>query len=438
MELSPAARLRGHIRGLWRTGLVAIAVCFGGFGTWAAVAPLASASIASGKVSPDSSRKTVQHLEGGILKDILVHEGDFVRAGQVLVRLEPTQAAADFDARREEWARLMVVRARLLAEAAGRSEFRVPPQVDGASSDDFRAFLDVQNRSFEIGQNLVQEKKDIFQRQIDQLEEESQSIDAQNKGLTEQLAILQQEIQQKTELKAKGLVRLPELYELQRMASETTAQIEGNKASISRLAHSVEEKRLSIHSVDSEYLDKVTEELTEVNGKIAQLVEAMQATQDVLDRTEIVAPVDGKILNVHFKTLGGVVRPGEPILDVVPTDDDLTIDAKLSPIDIDNVAIGMDAQVQISSFMTRHMPLLPGTVVEVGADALTDPDTHQQYYPLKVKVELEQTGKVSKEIELLPGMPADVFIATGLHTPLEYFMEPILRSFDRAFREEVI
>ena len=186
----------------------------------------------------------------------------------------------------------------------------------------------------------------------------------------------------------------------------------------------------------TEDLSEVATRLSEVNSEIAQAEEAFAATSDVLSRTQIASPITGRVLSLNFKTLGGVVGPGEPIMTIVPIEEDLIIDARLSPTDIDNVSRGMKAKVQLSSYQARHMVPLEGEVVNVGADAQIDEDTRERYYALRVRVDEDDLSSRSDEVELQPGMPAEVFVQTGSHTPLEYAFAPFLRSFARAFREE--
>lgn len=437
MSENPRTHLKRMTRGLKFFGLAIVIVCFGGFGTWASLAPLSSAAIAIGTVSPDSSRKVIQHLEGGIISKILVQEGELVKAGQPMFELATKQAKANYSARWEQWMRLVITRERLRAQQTNSYEkFEFSDEQKINDNKDLKRFLVTQKGIFHLKNQMKKNQREIYEFQIAQVADEIASIDAQSIGLREQIELLEKEILDKKRLVSKGLTRTPVLYALQRRSSELLAEIASNNKKSSRAAQKGKEIQLSIHAAEDEDLDAITRELVEVNAEMAQIEEALFVSRDVLDRTVISAPVDGIVLNVRYKTVGGVIRPGEAILDIVPSNDDLIIDAKLEPNDIDNVYIGMPANVRISAFLARHVPMLESSVQHVAADVTLDSSTNTSYYAMKVKVKRDQFDKLNDKLNLTAGMSAEVFVMTGIHTPLDYIIDPIKRSFLRAFREE--
>ncbi len=254
--------------------------------------------------------------------------------------------------------------------------------------------------------------------------------------MDDQILLLDKELDSKKVLMDKGLMRQPELLALQRKRAELWSERNAIGSTIARARQKIEEIKIAELTALSEEREKVAKELSEINAEIAQADEALSATSDILNRTEIVSPIEGRVLKVNYKTVGGVVRPGEPIITIVPENEELILDTRLRTSDIDNVMIGMDAKVQLTSFMGRHMKPLTGEVFQVGADAETDEQTGEQYYTVRVRVTSDDIREAGGGFELVPGMPAQVFIQTGAHTPMRYLLDPVLQSFGRAFREE--
>jgi HlyD family secretion protein/epimerase transport system membrane fusion protein len=430
--------LKRSIRGLKLTGYAVIIFSFLGFGSWAALAPLSAAAIAVGQVSPDGSQRTIQHLEGGIIGELHVREGSKVRKGQALVTLDKAQAEANFRSKYRKLQRLVIVRDRLLAEQRSDSSFRVESSENPTDDPSFSEFVENEIAAFRIKRELLDQKREVYDRQENQVSNEIDSIEAQAAGMSAQLELIGQEIDGKRALVKKGLVRMPELLALERKQAELVSEGQALASTAARAGQKIEEIRIAKITVATEALDAAAAKLTEVNNEIALVEEALSSTNDILDRTEILAPIDGTVLELHYRTIGGVVRPGEPILTIVPDNEELIVDARLGPSDIDNVAPGMEAKVQITSFMARHLLPLNGQVMQVGADVVKDPNTHENYYPLRVRVDQADIEKALGNVSIQPGMPTEVFVQTGTHTLLRYFADPILHSFNRAFREEVM
>ncbi len=418
-------------------GLTVIFVFFFGFGAWASLAPLASAAIAPGVVSPDGSRKVIQHLEGGIIREILVRAGDRVEAGEPLMVLEDTQARAQFDMVRSQYMMLTATEARLLSEQAERSAVDFPSWLtrEGHDAAGVRAILDSQVDLFETRRNALESSRAILSQRIAQLDEEIVGLEAQIASQTTQLALIEEEIVDVSELLRKGLERRPRLLALQRTQAEIEGQRAANRARIARARQTIGETELQIINLDVERLDEIGNQMAEVRGQMSELEERVRSSEDVLFRTTITAPVAGTIVEINFKTPGGVVGPGEPIMDLVPEGDDLLIDARVAPTDIDVVHRGLEAQVHMLAYAQRNLPRIRGTVEHVSADSLLDEQTGESYFLARVKVDRDELQELAPDIELAPGMPAEVLIMIGERTVLQYLMEPFTDTLRRSFKE---
>lgn len=434
---SPAsARLKVSIARHRLVGLITILVCFVGLGGWAAVAPLSSAAIALGQVSPDGSQRTVQHLEGGIIREMRIKEGDLVRAGQLLITLDKELAEANYQSRNRKLQRLRIVRDRLLAQQSNDRQFSAEVVSAMLSDPTFVQFVKNESATFYIKLKLIDEQLAIYDRQEKQILNEIDGLKAQVAGLTAQVEFLDREIEAKEGLLTKGLTNAPQLYAVKRKRAELDSEASAIISTIARAYQKNEELKISKLTFQTETFEKIAEQLAQINTEISQAEEALRAAEDVLKRTEIVSPINGRVLSLHYKTLGGVVRPGEAIMVIVPDDEELIVDARLTPNDIDNVSLGMKAKIQFLSFMARHTLPLDGEVITIGADVVTDPKTGESYYPLRVTVSASGQDHEARQIDLRPGMPAEVFVQTGSHTPLQYIFGPMMKSFGKAFREE--
>lgn len=409
-----------------------VALFFGALGTWAALAPLSSGAIAPGAVSPEGSLKTIQHLEGGIISVLHVREGQTVAVGEPLVTLESTRAAATYDARREQWLRLLAVRARLEAHATARDVMTLPEELDGIESSNLADFVANQQRLFAIRNGTQEQQEAIFARQIEQLESEIASVAAENGGLSTQLTLVNEELTAKESLMEQQLIARSTIQALQRQQASLVSAMAANEARIARAGQSIEETRLTVLQSRDGFQDQVAEELTQINNEIAQIDEDLRATGDVLRRTEIVSPVAGVVQNMRTQTTGGVIRAGDPIMDIVPVDDDMVVLVRLNPQDIDVVHPGLNARLTLLPFASRNALPLNGTVTQIAADITVEERTGHSYYEVKVVVSADELAK-HEGMYLSSGMPADVTIVTGERTMLQYLMEPIMRSLQSAF-----
>ena len=428
----PRIGVLGLMRGQIVFSLTVMVLFLGGFGAWAGLAPLSAGAIAHGLVSPEGTVRAIQHLEGGIISVLHVREGQMVGKGDPLVTLQSVRAEASYEAQGNERRRLLVVRARLLVQMTGESEVPIPQEVLDASSTDLAAFVDAQLRLFESRRISLTQQQAIYSRQEEQLGSEIRAINAQNSGLKVQLRLINEELADKEGLAEQQLVSRSVVQALQRQQATLVSEIAANDARIARAEQSIEEVALSSLQVRVGFEDQVAEELSQVNNQIARLDEELRAADDVLQRTRILSPVSGIVQNLLTETPGGVIAPGERIMDIVPVDEQMVVIAQLAPRDIDAVRTGMKAHLTLLPFASRNALPLNGTVTQISADSTQDQRTGQWYYEVQITVPTEELA-LHEGMYMSPGMPADVTVVTGERTMLQYLMEPILRSFQMAF-----
>ncbi|MEQ9642608.1 MAG: HlyD family type I secretion periplasmic adaptor subunit [Alphaproteobacteria bacterium] len=430
---------------LWRdlrpviiAGTVVVGVFFVGFGGWAALAPLASAAIAPGIVSPDGSRKTVQHLEGGIIRDIRVKNDEMVKTGDVLVVLEDTQARAGYDLLQTQHDALAAHYARLSAEQIGADSLVFPEDLlaRAQARPQIADLVQGQRQFFTVRKQSLEERKAILGQQIRQLGAQITGLRDQIKARDREVALIKDEIVQVADLLKRGYERKPRLLALQRRE----AQIEGERAEhmgdIARARQTIDQAKLEIVNLETARQDEIAAEITRVRTELLAMQERLLASRDVLRRTEVVAPVDGRVVELRFKTSGGVVGPGEPILDIVPIRDELLVDARVSPLDIDVVRPGLEARVHLLAYRQRSLPQIGGIVRQVSADSILDQATGQRYFLARIEVDPDGLATLPEGVPLSAGMPAEVLIKTGERTLLNYLIEPLLDSVRRSFRED--
>ena len=426
-QLVPIGRL---MRGPFVFGIVVVVLFFGAFGGWAATAPLDSGAIAPGVVSPETNRWIIQHLEGGIVSKLNVHEGQRVSKGDLLMTLESTRAEANFSSGREQWLRLLVVRARLEALQSGEQSMTIPNEAVNQSTPAIVDFVKVQQRLFDIRRTSLEQQKSIFGRQIEQLNSEIAAIEAENDGLGTQIELIDRQILVKQKLFDQQLVAESALLELQSEQARLRSSIAANMARVAQARQSIEETNIKTQQAVQGFGDQVAQESTQTNNQIAQIDEDMISAGDVLRRTELRSPADGTVVNI--RTQSGVIGAGQPIMEVVPVNDDLIILARLPPKDLDVVQVGLKSHVSLLPFAGRNALPLNGEVTQVAADITSEERTGQSYYQIRVRVTAEELAKHSG-FYLAPGMPADVTVVTGERTMLQYLADPLIRSIRYAF-----
>jgi HlyD family type I secretion membrane fusion protein len=422
-------------KGIARLGYIIIAITFGFFGLWAAFAPLDSSVHASGVLTNQAGRQTIQHLEGGIVRKIDVKEGDRVKAGQVLFELDPTQAQAGYAIARNQLLALLAAQARLEAERDNRSQITWPAELqNNADPAVVQAVADEQRQFFERRTSL-QGQLDVLEAQRSQYKSEIEGIDRQSDGLKEQLVYIDDELGGLKQIYDKGLVPRPRLLALERERASLTGSIGrliGDKA---KTQQGYGEATLRLRQLRQEFYEKVSAEIAENQVKLTDIRQRSIVAADSLKRINLVSPVDGVAQNIRFLTVGAVVRPGEPVLEVAPDGEDLLIRAQFSVTDVDNIHAGMRTEVRLPSFHSRKMPVLRGTIESVSRDRLVDEGAKTAYYLAIVRVDDKDLPKQVAS-RITAGMPAEVIVPTGERTMLQYLLEPLTDTLRKTMREE--
>ena len=414
-----------------------VAVFIGGFGAWSVTAPLESAAIASGSVEAETSRKTVQHLEGGIVAKILVKDGDAVTVGQPLVRLDDTKARATAQALQGQLHEAKAREARLLAERDGRDsiQFPLPLRQMVEKSPALADVLAGQQRIFVS-------RRQLYQSQLAVLAQRQQQISRQMLGLRFQVTaaekrseIIKREMEAIAPLVAKGIIAQPRKLSLEREQAEIEGRRGQAQEEMARAEQGVGEVHAQILKLRSDRETEIAQSLRDAQALVFQLAERSEAAEDVLARTEVRAPEDGVVTDLRIRTPGGVVAEGQPLLDLVPKHDRLIVTAQVRPDDIDVVHPGLPAQVRLMPYKHRRVPPVQGTLTYVSADRLVDKATERSYYTARIRLD-ENSLSSLPGVEVMAGMPVEVLIKTGKFTAAGYMLRPVMDSFNRAFRED--
>lgn len=427
---------RAHtLRPVVIAGIAVIAVFFVGIGGWAATAPLRGAAIAPATVAPEGHRKTIQHLEGGIVREILVREGSTVDAGTVLLRLDDTQARAEAAEIEARWYARRAALGRLQAEQAGAAEPLVDPGLAGSADPAAAAALHAEAQQMRMRREALASQIAVLQRRAAKERETIKGLESSIQGYLRQAELIEEEIRTVEDLLKKGLERKPRLLALQRQRVELQRTVATSRSEIARAQEAIAEAEQEITSLREDRAAEIAAELAQTRTEVAELGEKLKALHDRLERKEVRAPQAGTVVDLRVKTLGGVVGPGEPILDLVPANDRLVLEARVTPNDIDEVGVGLTAQVYLLAYRTRHLPRVDGVVEHVSADRLVDPQTHEAYYAARIAVDRDQLATLGTNVVLTPGMPAEALIMTRERTILDYLLAPVTDVLRRGMRE---
>jgi HlyD family secretion protein len=417
-------------------GLAALTIFVGGFGAWSALAPLSEAAAGPGVIKVEGNRRTIQHLEGGIVREILVRDGDRVRAGDVLMRLDDVAAGAQFQALDAQRLFLVAQDARLSAELANAPAISWPEELLARSSDPRVAdAMAGQTALFIARRTAFESNQQVLSARIDQLRASTESARSQLVSQERQMALIREEMRGVAELLRLGLERRPRLLALQRAEASLVGNRDDIIGQIQRNEASIAETEAQMRAQDDMRRSDYSKEQREVRDRLAEVDERHRQARDVASRRDILSPVGGTVLNLRFFTIGGVVRPGDPVLDIVPADDRLIAEVQVSPTDIDVVHPGLLAEVRLPAFKQRLVPYLHGKVTFVSADAVFDERTRTSHYRANVAIDDDQLARL-KGVELTPGMPVEVMILVGERTFWQYITQPLRDSFARAFREQ--
>jgi len=417
-----------------RVGLFIFFLVFGVFGFWAGFAPLDGAARASGVVTVESYTKVIQHLEGGIVGEILVRDGDVVVAGDPLLVLDNTQSLARLGIMNALFVALKSKEARLLAESSGSESISFPAVLMRAGSD-ADAEMASERQIFIARKAARDGEVEVLEQREDQLASRVTGLEAVRTSKLELAASFSEELVDVRELLKEGFSDKQRLRELERSYSSYSGEAADLTANISTTQMQIGEAKLQILQQDKNFLTEVVNDLGEVRSKLKDTEERMVAMQDVVRRTSITTPVDGIVTGMQVHTVGGVVKPGVDIAEVVPQSDELIIEASVSPNDIDRVTVGQEATISFTAFSSGLVPNIYGNVIGISADRLIDRANGSPYYLARVEVTPEGMMDMG-DLVLVPGMPAEVFINTGTRTFLQYVFKPFTTALSRSFIED--
>jgi HlyD family type I secretion membrane fusion protein len=430
----------GGPAGDWQTparrGFAVVFLTFVVFGGWAALASVDGAVVASGSIVVESDRKTVQHLEGGIVQNLMVTGDAHVEQGQILLRLDATQERA-----REEMARSAVYsaiaeEARLQAEADGGDKLTFPSElIQKASDPSAQRAMGDQKRRFEERRAARKIEISILEEKIGQSQRQIEGNSAQSKAARAQFDSMSQEYTKLKPLADQGIVPFARVATLERSKADLEGRIGAYDADIARFARTIDEARLQINQVGQKVFEEAAAKLADTRAQLADAREKWRVAVEVLGRMEVRASRSGRIVNLKVHTVGAVVRPGDVLMEIVPDNDVLVVAARVSSLDINHVQVGLPTEVRLPSFKARSTPIAVGEVLSIAADAAHDEATHQPYYEVKVSVQVKKFPEKIRE-KLKPGMMADVLIATGERTVLAYLTQPMTDAIRRGMRED--
>ncbi len=413
------------------------------FGFWAGVALISGAIVTAGSFVATGENKIIQHPDGGVIREIKVREGDRVEAGQILIELDDTAPKAELRRLVLREARLEAMRIRLQAEAMRKDDLQWPDSMKSYLDDpELASMLEVQMSTFVARQSNIQSEVASLQESINALVQRIDAGKIQIMNVERQVALYTEEIDSKSQLANSGLIRRSELLTLQRAHAGSSGEIARLLGEVGDARDRIARAKEQINGVYSLAVKTAMEQLHETLGELQDVRERIRTAQAVLNRIQIVAPVRGVVVKMRYHTSGGVVEPGRSILDLLPVDENLLIEVRVRPQDIDHVRVSQEATIRLNFMNARSTPMLTGTVIYVSADAVPDragfnaslDGTNRDVYLARVRLDQAESGKIPG-FRAMAGMPVEVFIRTGDRTFFEYLTKPVVDSFQRAFRE---
>ena len=427
-------------RWLRRIGIVIVLGMFGGFGTWAALAPMSSASHAQGTIVVEGYRKTVQHLEGGIVKSILVRDGQAVKKDEVLITLEDTQPRAQLEVLLGQFFSALAHEARLIAQRDQRDRVSYPSELRVSQNEDrVQDAIRVQDQTFRARKSAQDGEASLYEQQIGQLRAKADGLRAQKKSRELIVISFKSELDDFEALLKQGYAEKQKVRDFERNLATSESQLGDLVSSLAATELQVSETELKILQLQKELQREVAKDLSDVQTQLLEIREKMQSVQDMVARTVIRAPQAGTVLDLQTHTLGGVVRPGAKLLDLVPQGEKLIVEAKVSLPDIHRVHVGQIAEIRFTAFKQRDTPKVDGKLIALSADRLFDEGDERKppYYLARVEITPKGLEDLSRyKLELVTGMPAEVLINTGERTMLMYLIDPLRNTLARSFIEE--
>lgn len=417
-------------------GYLTLAVLVGGFGIWAALSSIMGAVVASGLVDVAQHRQVVQHPDGGVVAQINVSDGETVLAGQVLIRLDGDLARSERAIVDAQFFELLARRGRLEAERSDTPEIRFDPELlqEAARNQRVADLVAGQKRLFSARQETLQRSLAQLAKRRDQAKAQIVGVEAQLQAFLAQFALIERELADQRSLLEKGLAQTGRVLALEREAAGLAGQMGALNAQKAQVEGKITELDIEALRMASQRREEAETTLRDIGFRELELAERRRALSEQIARLELRAPVTGRIHAMTVTTPRAVIRAADPVLYIVPQDRPLVVMARISPVNIDEVRVGQQVQVRFSAFASRTTPEFLGRVSQISADALTDPTSQMAYYRADIVLDSDQISKLAG-LELLPGMPAEVFIRTGNRSPLRYLLQPLTDYFNRALRE---
>jgi HlyD family type I secretion membrane fusion protein len=429
-------RLWARLRHTIRIGYIVIAVFFAVILLWAAFSPLTSAVSAPGVIKVENNRKTIKHLEPGIIRQILVHDGDQVKAGQLLFVFDDSQPKAQVSEMQNAYDSAEAERARFEAEASGKSAIAFPPDLLSRRSDPLvAATLASQQGLFDARLDLLRSQQQIGQQREKELGEQINGLRAQVASTDAQLRLNKEELGGVQSLYASGYAPKSRLLALQRSAASLGGDRGDQTASIARVQQSIGETRMQTLQAEQTRISEAATGLQQADSKLSDLGPRLAAAKDLLSHTRVYAPVSGTVLNLTQFTEGGVAGANEPLMDIVPTNQPLVIEAQIQPKDAHAVQPGQKANITLTAYNTRTTPRIKATVLTVSADATVEPHTGKPFFQVDLKIPPEELKKLPADVKIYPGMPVATSIVNGQKTILSYIVSPFTDMLHASMHE---
>lgn len=425
------------VRGLLFGGCMVIALGMGGMTAWAALAPLHSAVVAAGALAPETGRKVVRHQEGGPIAEVLVNGGDQVTAGQVLIRLDRTEAQTRLDVLTAQWLDALALEARLSAELLDKPEITWPPDLLSRRNANLGVTKMMANQQtlFDVRKAQLAAEDALVVERIGTLDQEAKSLVEQQRFTQREITLIQEELRITEGLLARGNATRPKLVEQQREEARLRGRDRELEAEIAKSRHQAAEAKGDQIRRRSDFREKVLVDLEKARGEVARLGEQILDAANRLASRDIKAPDAGTVVMHGHHTAGGTIAPNEPVLDIVPEERELLAEVKIQPKDIKSVSIGLPVKVQLTAYDSRVVGSLDGEVKYVSADRLTDQPTNQEYYLARVRLVDSDPHQVHN-LKIRPGMPVEARILMSARTPLDYLLAPLSHSYLKAFIQE--
>ena len=425
-----------------RTGVAVAVAFFVVFLGWAALVPLDAGANASGTIEVLGNRQTVQHKDGGIITAIHVHEGQHVKAGDIVIELSAPELRASERALTSDYLTLLAQRSRLLAERTGQHDFAPPPEFAMLGPQDrpiAQQVLELQHSEMRARSGAVSAQQSVLGQRAQQLVKQQSGYTHQRASLIEQQRLIGEELDGLRRIAEKGFASMNRVRELERQEAELKGQQAQMESEFARAGEGIGETRMQSLSVSRDRLEQVEADLKDTQSKISETLPKLVATREQLEHSLVRAPVTGQVVGLDVFTIGGVVAPGQKLMDIVPDGRELVIQAQLKPTDADDAYPGQTAQIRFLSIHNRSLPLLAGTVKTVSADSFTDEKTGRSFFKAEIIVPPAELNRVRATLgngELRPGLPVDAMLKVRKRTALEYLLEPLTGALWRSGHED--